>query len=377
MNRSICISSDSHVVETADVFDGLEKRFGDRAPRVIYDPKRGDVLHVGNREGTGPLPGGLSVGRFGIAGHYANDPETQEMIRQGYGGLRKGILDPAERLKDQEIDGLDAEVLLPSVMFGIYPVDDADLVHATFENYNDWIMNYASQLPKRLFPTACISLLKIDEAIAELHRVKQMGHVGVSIPAIPPAERPYTDGEYYDRFWAAAQELEMPLIMHVNCSAQPNHGLPDWGPVMTYCLWPTGMAKVVGDLIWSGVCARFPRLKLVVTEFEIGWIAQFLHRLDWSVHRVPPSLIPSEVTERASFYFHQNFTATFEDDSIGVKLRHEIGVENIMWGSDYPHHDSTFPRSQAVLDEMFEDVSAEDRYKITAGNVLQLYKLAL
>ena len=107
------------------------------------------------------------------------------MMREGYAGLRKSIVDPMERLKDQKVDGLDAEVLLPSVMFGIYPVDNSAIVAATFKNYNDWIMNYTSQAPKQLYPTACISLLDIDDAIEELHRVKKMGHVGANIPCVP------------------------------------------------------------------------------------------------------------------------------------------------------------------------------------------------
>jgi hypothetical protein len=182
---SLCISGDSHVVEAAEVFNGLPERFGDGAPRMVYDPERGDVLQIGQNR-TFP------VGRFGVAGHYANDPETQEMIKMGYGGLRPGILDPIARLKDQEIDGLDAEVLLPSVMFGVYPIADTEIVAATFANFNDWIYNYASQAPKRLFPTACIPLQDIDKGIEELRRVKNMGHVAANIPCVPPADRPRT-----------------------------------------------------------------------------------------------------------------------------------------------------------------------------------------
>jgi hypothetical protein len=113
----------------------------------------------------------------------------------------------------------------------------------------------------------------------------------------------------------------------------------------------------------------------VATEWETGWVAQFLQRLDWSIHRVSAHIIPAEVTEAGSFYFHRNFRMTFEDDAVGIKTRHEIGVKNLMWGSDFPHHDSTFPRSQDVLDEIFEGVPDEDRYAITVGNVKELYRL--
>jgi len=146
---------------------------------------------------------------------------------------------------------------------------------------------------------------------------------------------------------------------------------------MSYCLWPTGMAKVIGDLIWSGVAARYPKLKFVMTEFETGWIAQFLQRLDWSIHRVPASVIPAEVVENGTFYWKQNFTATFEDDRIGLMTREEIGVNNLMWGSDFPHHDSTFPHSQDVLDDIFDGIPDEDRFCITVANCVELYKLPI
>ena len=183
MVKDLCISSDSHVVETPDIFDGLEDRFGDLAPRIVFEEGKGDILHINGRSG-------LNIGRFGIAGHFANDPETIAMMREGYRGLRKSIVDPAARVEDQKLDGLDAEVLLPSVMFGVYPVDNAELVSATFKNFNDWIVNYSNQAPDRLFPTACISLLDIDDAVEELQRVKKMGHVGANIPCVPPKGRP-------------------------------------------------------------------------------------------------------------------------------------------------------------------------------------------
>jgi hypothetical protein len=84
---------------------------------------------------------------------------------------------------------------------------------------------------------------------------------------------------------------------------------------------------------------------------------------------------PAELTESFSHYFHQNFAVTFEDDRIGLATRHEIGIKNLMWGSDFPHHDSTFPRSQQVLDDIFEGVPDDERFAITAGNVRELYHL--
>jgi predicted TIM-barrel fold metal-dependent hydrolase len=367
----LCISGDSHVVETGEIFNGLPERFGDAAPRMVYVEGTGDILQIGD---TRRFP----VGRFGVAGHYANDPETQEMIKMGYKGLRPGILDPMERIKDQDIDGLDAEVLLPSIMFGVYGISDPEIVAATFKNFNDWILNYANGAPpKRLFASACIPLHDIDKAIEELRRVKNMGHVAANIPCVPPADRPYSDRSY-DKFWAVAEELELPLVMHVLTTAQPNMGLPThWGPVMGYALWQTAMAYTMGDINVGGVCARFPNLKFVPTEWETGWVAHYLQRLDWAAYRVPRDQIPAELTESPSFYFHRQFTMTFEDDRQGLATRYDIGVKNLMWGSDFPHHDSTFPKSQAILDDIFDDIPDEERFAMTVSNCVDLYGLPI
>lgn len=366
MAQQLCISGDSHVVEPAEVFAGLEQRFGDEAPKVVYDPERGDILTISGKFR-------MSVGRLGIAGHYVNDPETQAMIRRGYAGMRAGVMDPIARLADQETDGIDAEVIYPSVMFGIYGIANAEIVSATFRNYNDWTANYCSQAPTRLFPLACIPLHDVDAAIAELQRAVKLGHRGACIPCVPPADRPYSD-PVYEPFWQVAEELKTPLLMHIFTTAAPNHGLPDWGPITNYALAHTGIAAVISDLICGGVCARHPSLRFVPTEWETGWVAHFLQRLDWALHRTPTAAA-EEVKEQPSEYFHRNFTVTFEDDRIGILTRNEIGVRNLIWGSDYPHHDSIFPRSQEVLDEIFAGVPDEDRYRITVANVCELYNL--
>ncbi len=315
MSTQLCISADSLVVEPAEVFDGLEERFGDQAPRVIRHPEYGDILQVPGQ----PLRPNFGVGRYGIAGMYANDPATIEVIRKGYDGVRRGVMDPVERLKDQDLDGIDAEVLYPSVLFAIYRIKDPQVVAAVFRNYNDWLANYCNQTPGRLFALACIPLHDVDEGIAELERAKKLGHVGACIPCVPPDGRPYSDPQY-DSFWARAQELNMPLNMHIFTTAATNHGLPNWGPILNYALAPAGMAAVIGDLICGGVCARFPGLRFVPTEWETGWVGHFLQRLDWALHR-EPTAAAEEVTEMPSEYFHRQFLMTFEDDSIGVRTR--------------------------------------------------------
>jgi predicted TIM-barrel fold metal-dependent hydrolase len=238
------------------------------------------------------------------------------------------------------------------------------------------VWNYASQAPRRLFPTSCVPLHDVNLAIEELRRSKNQGHVGANIPCVPPLDAPYSD-PMYDPFWEAASELQTPLVMHFLTSTQPNHGLPQPMTMGTgYGLANFAIQRVIVDIIGGGVCARFPNLKFVVTEWETGWVAHFLTRMDYAFYAHYRNK-PAELTENFSYYWHQNFLATFEDDRVGLATRYDIGVENLMWGSDYPHHDSTFPRSKFVLDDIFEDIPDDERYLITAGNVRNVYHLPI
>jgi len=273
----LCISADSHVVESAEFFEPLVKRFGSEAPHVVVaDPERGPQLYIGN----GQL--GLTIAGFLQANVDFTSPDARAMLKQGYKLARPGCYDVAERLKDQDIDGLDGEVVYPSVLFNVYQVANRDILNATFSSYNDWVADYCKEAPDRLFALSCLQLYDLDEAISEMDRAKQLGCVGTCIPASAPPSMLYAD-KGYDKFWAAAQEMEQPLNMHIFTGATPNHGLPfrQAGSPLAFA----GVMFTIADLIQSGVCERFPRLKFVITEFEAGWTAIMLKRLDWAYLR--------------------------------------------------------------------------------------------
>jgi predicted TIM-barrel fold metal-dependent hydrolase len=367
-SHRLCISADSHVVEPPEVFTPLERRFGDRAPRVVFNAQNGHQLDLGD----GTL--GLPIGAFLIAGMDLGSPATREQLRKGYAIARAGVYDVAQRLRDQDLDGVSAEVLYPSVLFNVYQIEDNEIVKAAFEEYNNWLAEYVAQGNGRLFGLAAIQLRDIDAAITEMQRVKDMGFVGVCIPCTAPAETPYSS-QYYDRFWAAAQEAEMPLAMHIFTGATPNHGLPKW-PGVSYPLAYIGIEVTIATLILSGVCERFPGLRFVPTEFETGWVGNMLRRIDHSFYRSGGTPYPGVLLRmKPSEYWSQNFSITFEDDEIGIRTLDYIGINNLMWGSDYPHGDSVFPESQPILDRLFSGKPEEERLAVTALNACKLYKL--
>lgn len=366
----IFYSCDSHVVEAPEVYAGLAERFGERAPRVVEG--------VNGRPGTflywPKLDRPLPVGRFGIAGHRLNDPETQERILRGWDGMNPGVRDPVARLTEQDQDGIVGEVMYPSLNMFTFSVPDREVVQAVFRNHNDWIRDYCSTAPERLIGVACLALPDVEDAIAELQRVAKMGIRGVAIPCTAPVELPYSDPRY-EPFWAAAEEVGLPITMHIFCGSDWRMGAPaHWNEIVSYTLAHAAIWNTVSTLITSGVVERHPNLRFICSEWETGWLGHVLQRFDHAAYRAPREVAPG-LQLKPSEYFRRNFYATFEDDEIGVETRRHIGADRLLWGNDYPHHDSIWPHSLAVLDRIMTGVPAEEREMMVWKNVQQLYAI--
>jgi predicted TIM-barrel fold metal-dependent hydrolase len=364
-------SCDSHVVEGREVFEGLEDRFGDKAPRIAkdVDGQRGDWLIV---PGTRPIP----VGRLGIAGHRLDDPETDELIARGYEGLNPGVLDSSKRLDEQAVDGIVGEVMYPSLSMFTFAVPDNEIRAAAFERHNDWVVDYCHPAPERLIGVGCLPIPDVDASVAELRRAASKGMKGFSIPSHAPVDQPYSD-PVYDPLWAAFEEIGTPITMHIFTGTSFDCGLPDhWGPpgatIKGYTLAHTTVVNSTIDLICGGVVERFPSLRFVLAEFETGWVAHFLQRFDHATYRTPKFAV-DYLTMAPSEYFRRNFRVTFEDDEAGVMTRHLIGVENLLWGNDYPHHDAIWPHSMAELDRIMVGVPDEERRQMCFDGVVDLY----
>jgi len=366
-------SCDSHVVEAREVFEGLEDRFGSRAPRIERDFKgrRGDWLVLPDMF---PIP----VGRLGIAGHRLDDPATDELIAQGYDGLNPGVRDPHRRLDEQDLDGIVGEVMYPSLNMFTFAIPDREVVSAVFERHNDWVLDYCSVAPERLIGIGCLGLPDVDIALAEMQRAATRGVRGFAIPAHVSPDRPYCH-EDYDRFWAAAQDFGVPLTMHIFTGSSLDGGMPEhWGTpggtIKGYTMAQTTVINTMIDLICGGVCERFPGLKFVISEFETGWVAQCLQRLDHAAYRTPNFAV-DYLTMKPSDYFRRQFHVTFEDDEAGILTRNMIGVDCLLWGNDYPHHDAIWPHSMKILDETMADVSADERERMCFRNTVELYDI--
>ncbi|MEQ9451085.1 MAG: amidohydrolase family protein [Pseudomonadales bacterium] len=384
------ISADSHAVEQAEVFEGLPERFGDDAPRVVNKEGEGDFILIPNNPKRS-----RNVAVMALAGtrlDYATplprehaskpgagsiqDPEVQAYFTGGYAAMRPGLTDGARRPDDQDIDGVAAEVLYPG-WFPMFSLPDLELLVALQQNYNDWMHSQQVASKGRLVGLAALPVQQPELAVAELERVIKLGFKGIVIPSNAPRGRRYSDDDY-EPMWALAEEAKLPIAFHVACMSHA----PDWlkamsarDPIVQYAGSPTLIHDTMIELMVRGVCARHPGLKFVLAEFNAGWVAHWLDKVQqgWAREyaRDPSSVPPVDVLE----IWKRQFYATIEDDTAALGTRDLIGEETLLWGSDYPHTDSTWPCSAAVLDEMFEDYSPATRDKITRTNVANLYGL--
>jgi predicted TIM-barrel fold metal-dependent hydrolase len=370
------ISADSHIVEPPDLYASrIVGKFRDRAPRMERRKT------PGGRDYDAWTLDGQQVGTLGIvmqAGQRFEDPSQIDFLGI-WEDVRKGAYNPDAMLAENEEDGIWGAVLQPSQGLFWYRVPDSELFSEICRCYNDWIAEFCKAHPRRLKGIAMLNVDDPEAGAAELERVVKMGLVGSFIPVYPRPNRRYSSA-LYDRLWAAAQAHNHPLLMHVGTLRD---GIP--GNEFTMDLSETTGAfrattdywvrYSLGTIVFAGIFDKFPRLKIGSVEHEASWIPHWLQQMDFTYLERPvftkgwksaEGLMPSD-------YWKRNMFVEFMEDGLGVQLRDRIGVDNMLWGSDYPHAESTFPRSQQFLGKMFDGVPEADMRKITCDNAARLF----
>jgi predicted TIM-barrel fold metal-dependent hydrolase len=378
MSEMHVMSADSHVMEPADFWaTRLDVKYRDQAPRVVKNDKGAGYVFVAPGISPFPVAGGFGTGRSGT--------ELKEHLSKGYEAARPSGWDPAERIKDQDIDGVEAEVLYTTLGMRLFSLDDAGLQRACFGAYNNWLAEFCSYDPKRLVGNALVSLEDIGEGVKELERCARIGLRGAMIWGSAPEDRPYSS-RIYDPFWQAASELEMPLSLHVITGRGRESRLevdPKTGNIVSLA-GPTRLemyANVIHEiqrsltsLIVSGVLERFPRLKLVSAENDVGWLPHYMYRLDHAWEKYS-ALTSEPLPLKPSDYMRRQLWATFQDDPVGPGTYKFFGTSNYMWASDFPHTDSTWPNSRKVIEKDFAGVPEDVTRKIVFENAAKLYRL--
>ena len=374
MGKYGVVSADSHMTEPVDLWEErIDAAFRDRAPKVIENTKPEGPRYLFMCEGAAPFPiaGGYAAGRSG--------KELQELLKTGYEAARPSGWDPIERIKDQELDGIDAEVLYPSLGLKLFVMTDAELQRACFDAYNGWLAEFCSHDPKRLYGVGLVSLENIDTAAGDLEKIAKLGMRGAMIWGTPPEDRPYS-GREYDPFWQAASDANLPVSLHIiasrgKTSASVNDVIGEHAKAHAG-IWYMKVIHEIQDslaqLVLGGVLERFPKLKIVSAENDCGWLPHFNYRMDHVFDKYGETW-GDEVPLRPSEYVKRQVYATFQDDHTGPAAHEIFGADNFMWASDFPHSDSTFPDSRKWIEKNFAGVPDTVRRKIVHDNAVTLY----
>jgi len=382
------ISADSHVNEPPEAWARVQKQYGERAPRVVKDPPgvpKGTWLLI-----DGLPPVGLSHYSKGLVvgkNHGISEVEQEkhlETIRFNENFRYEdypGGWEPAARLRDQDIDGVAAEILFSSAVRQLYSVADEPFQRAIFRSYNAWLQEFCSHNPERLIGLAILSILDIEHAVADIGEYSKAGFRGVQIPT-----RIKDSGYYeakYEPIWAALEETGMIVNVHTSATqgvARKHYEGPrDVDPKKQSLGLANKQApaqQFLGNLILSGVFDRHPRLKVVCAEFDVGWVANLVQQVDYWFGRASTYDAEKNINKQPpSAYFKSNAFFTYQDDRAGVLTTPVFGADNFLWASDYPHGVTTWPNSQATVERNCAGIDPAVKRKLNRDNVAKLYGL--
>jgi uncharacterized protein len=375
------ISGDSHLdIAPERWVPHLPARWRERAPRRVTLENGNDGLLL---EGRPPHTPGAQL--TGTGRRY----DLHDLGPITYDGPGTGSAE--QRCKEQDMDGIDAEVMYTHP---IYPrfwrgIKDDEPYKAMFWAYNDWLgTEYCAYAPDRLLAMGVLPDTGVADAIAEMEHCAQVGLKGVALYRFP-------NGKNYpmpedDAFWEAALAMNMPITTHTNGGTTrfdrdespypPGKGIVlGRDPINIMCRFCGDTATVPIQLALAGVFDRFPNLRIYHAETQAGWVPFALFQIDDNYARerfkmernlgIPPLARP------LSQYIRDHALWGFMRDLVGVQRRHEIGVNNIIWGNDFAHAQGDWPESMEVIDEMMEGVPADERHRMLVGNVVDFFHL--
>lgn len=379
------VDADAHILEPPAIWKNwLPSKYQARAPQLVKDVGGGDAWLTAGASTPDPI---------GLVATPGMPYDQFRWTGVTYDEARPGCYDGTERLKDMDLDGVDAEIVFPPQRtIGHFLGDDDDFVLAGVDAYNNFLFEqFCAPDPTRLIGLAQIPSLGIDVAVDALRKAKARGAKGVVISNWPSGNTNL--GIDDDPFWAAAVDEALPVAIHINVisrhqraanrrAAEKRAATPKPSGTGATAAKAIGaisnvFASVAGsltELLFTGTFERFPQLHVTWIEAGVGWLPHFLDSLDdryWRNRTWGKLPIPNP----PSFYWHRNNSASFILDPSGVELRHRIGVENMMWSSDYPHHGNDWPYSRKVIAEMMGGVRADEQAKITSGNAARIWHL--
>jgi predicted TIM-barrel fold metal-dependent hydrolase len=382
------VSADAHVLEPPHIWDTwLAAAYRDRAPQLVKDSEGGDAWLFAGASDPDPIgltaTPGMPWDRFRWKGVT-------------YEEARPGCYDGAARLADMDLDGVDAEIIFPpqrTISHFLGDEDDA-FVRAGVDAYNEFLLEeFCAPDRTRLIGAAQLPSTGVDDCIDTLQRAIARGVRTVVLSNWPTGGESISAED--DRFWAAAAEAGVPVCVHINLisraarqrarrAAERQGGRRLYGEgdrELAGAKAAAGLAGVLsmvpgwlGQLLFTGVFERHPGLHVCMVETGVGWLPHFLEQADDKFWR-NRAWTDLPIDRPPSTYWYSNMSATFVRDDNGLRNRHEVGVDNMMWSTDYPHHGNDWPYSRRVVAETTAGIPAPERHAIVAGNAVRIFGL--
>ena len=361
------IDADADINEPPDLWTSrVPANFADSAPRIEQFDE-GDAW---------VMEGAADRINFGLNA-AAGIPTKERRPWVHFDEIRPGGYNPKARLEEMDVDLVDACVLYPTPCVSqlVIATQDPDLHLALVQAYNDWISEYCEYEPNRLGGIAMAPNRGVSAAVAEIERVAgRPGIVGALIGCFPHGDLDLTEED--DALWHAVSGAGLPLHIHV--------GLVNEAPKDIYAPGAASEGRAKGDMrflqapvrmvqfVNAGVFERIPELQVVLVEVDCGWVPYVKEQLD---NRMLRRGIGSEVRNKflPSDVITEHFSYTYITDHFAIRNRDAIGVDRMMWSSDYPHSGSDWPNSVRVIHADFAGVPAEERDLILGGNARRLY----
>lgn len=361
------ISGDGHMEISPEQWrHWVDPKYRDRAPRAIHMPDGSTALLVENsplkfREQHNP---GVAPEDWSLEQHINID----EMPGGG---------PPEQRVHELDVDGMDAEILFPTTACGDWDnIADDDAYLAMWYGYNEFLAKqYAAVAPDRLIPMGVIPRRGIDAAVAELEHCAKLGLKGIVLRSFPSGKNKLAPED--DRFWAAAIDLDMPVTVHSAFDVARGDMLG-----RRICTYASKAGPIASCLAVYGVFDRFPKLQVYFAENQICWVPGWLESMDVMYKKFhhqyeklegmkPLTRLPSEIVREHTLW-------GFMDDQFGLELMERFGhisVDRAIWGHDFPHKPTDWPRSRAQIDRIFAEVADDRKYQMVCGNTIRYFHL--
>ncbi|WP_067904626.1 amidohydrolase family protein [Nocardia vaccinii] len=380
------ISVDDHLIEPPRVWqDRLPAALRERGPRIVETEKGHHVWHF---DGDVYAQLGLNA----VAGKPLEEYGVEPLR---YDDMIPGCYDPRERVKDMDLDGVQAALCFPTFPgFGgrvFHQAKDKDLALPCVQAWNDFsIDEWCAAAPDRLIPLALVPTWDVNLAVAEVERMAGRGARAIAFPESPvPLGMPSFHTDYWDPLWSACEANDMPVCLHFGSSgitpgfsstkssgagiSNTNVESKEVPFAVAIALFASNLMWTTVDLLFSGALQRHPKLQFLLSEGGIGWVPYILQRTDqtWERHRHYQDI---DKNTRPSELFHKHFWGCFIDDQHGLDNRYEIGIDKILLEIDFPHSDSNWPNSRKRAAEMFANVPDDEATMIAETNARRLLR---